>query len=284
MSSPVKTYRIAGASWCGYTKKLKEDLGISEYDTLYEYSTDDNRVFHLTMVDCSLSQNKQDDVCKQSSGFPNTYRQEGSRWVSMMGGYSPDAYQKLLNDVNTSSSTSRSTSSNNYRNQIDNSPGDKYYEVAGASWCGYTRKLKDLLKLSDYGVPKKFNCGSSKESFTLNMIDCSKNENKSRETCRNSKGFPHTFIKTANGYQTAINGYNPNTVDLLCKGNAEDFSKQAEWSVEFNRRMDNRAKHLKEEMMGYQQKMKNLQEQIKSKVDEVKKEMMRDYPNTTPPF
>ena len=51
---------LAGASWCGYTKKMEADI----------QQADDSDKVLFNVVDCSLEGNKDNQVCQGVSGFP----------------------------------------------------------------------------------------------------------------------------------------------------------------------------------------------------------------------
>lgn len=57
--------QIAGADWCGYTKKFKKAVESSPHAAKFEY------------VDCAKESNKQHDVCVGVSGFP-TMKKNGA--------------------------------------------------------------------------------------------------------------------------------------------------------------------------------------------------------------
>tara|TARA_Y100000389_G_C17468694_1_gene528174 strand:- start:2837 stop:3721 length:885 start_codon:yes stop_codon:yes gene_type:complete len=292
-STPDQTYRVAAAPWCGFTKKLKDDLGIAEYDLAYEFDAGNGKSFYLTMVDCTKDDNKQDPVCKQSNGFPHIFRQDGNSWVTFNEGYAPDAYSKICDDVNnrpsapvvdTNDDCGSGSGGGSSESSGSSGSSGKTYVIAGADWCGYTKKLKSQMGL-EYNVTKDFGCPDSGSNFSVRMIDCAKDENKTSDACKKSRGFPHTFLETKGGkLVTAMNGFNPDATNILCKGDEGEFAKKDEWINEFNRRMEGRASDLQKEHRKLHSDMQSIQTQIKDIAKSVKEELKNEYNGYEPPM
>lgn len=193
MSAQLTTekFTVIGADWCGFTKKLLQEL--DEHNLDYDY------------IECS---DQASPECKLVSGYPHVtacgkeHAQTHLENKAGVSGYRQVQHHPVINgEISCSSGGAKAqpktkTQPTKAKAQPkkktqpkkakalvpsgsgSGSGGGHPFTVIGASWCGFTNKMKEELDIDNV-------------DHNYHFIDCG-GEDKDHELCKhvNIKGFP----------------------------------------------------------------------------------------------
>ena len=157
------TFTVIGADWCGFTKKLVNEL--KEHNIDHDY------------IECS-DKNNLHPACKQVDGYPHVtpcgkeHAEEHAKAKKGVPGYRTVAEHPVINGEITCDKGGGGGKAHG------GGGGGHPFTLIGAGWCGFTVKMREELDIDNV-------------DHNVHVLDCADGD-KDDPMCKhaNIKGFP----------------------------------------------------------------------------------------------